>query len=347
MKNNFLTFVERVRQMLAEGAVNAACATLFKCVKNDAVALRNEVIQLSSRLNGVLKKYEIGTLAYTEMARIQSEVCHSVLVVLESLKEDDVDNNCISQEKDSIIETIYRQEKIYKNLEKTFLPFKSAEERTQKIIEDLGEILESPQSQLENTTIWTTSFLSIFSVEKDDPYYKGDEKLLELLNEEKDKLIALASKGCKIKCIISPANTKYRSQNVEYGKYRTRNLKKFLEDCDEIALSNIEWAASEYTQGNVYILGEKAIYFGYKKGNDPLGKSYDFTLRHTNEYVINSHSNIYETFFENLSCINLANWHPNEKLYYNANTLRRKAVISILEKSIKFLDGLQSFETDL
>lgn len=234
-----------------------------------------------------------------------------------------------------------------------FRVINNPEDRTRSIIKDLEKLkgslmrLIDEEDEIDSITIWSISFLSIFAIDENDPAYTKNEhrSLLKMLNEEKRLFTELARLGCKIKCIISPANENHlHSTDLDYALYRTNKLIEFLEK-DEPWLSNIEWVASEYGQGHVYIFGNDVLYEGYKQESIP---GYGFTLRQEYEQVIKPKIEIYQRLFTNLSYINVANWKregrrpkPPGKIYFNAPTILRYATISKLYESMDYLEGLR------
>ena len=213
----------------------------------------------------------------------------------------------------------------------------SKRERTQLIKNDL-EILYNSNS-VNSEIVWSSAFLSAFAIGKEDPYPEKDHDYLDLLLQEKEVLMALARKGCTIKCIISPANKNHTSYfGIKYAIQRTKRLLKFLNSNNK-ELNNIDWTVSELQTKNLYIIGRISCFEGYKKG---IQQGYRLTLRQTTLNEINTNINVYKAFFDDLACRMLAKWGSgsDHSKARNKRELFRLSTIRCLEDSLNFLSNL-------
>ena len=214
----------------------------------------------------------------------------------------------------------------------------SSIERTQLINNDLQTLINS--SNVSNETLWTVSLLSTFAVGKD--HNLDDPEYLYLLLNERKLLIELAKRGCKIKCIISPVNPFHMiSQAIDDVIMRTQNLLAFLKSKDKnlvSALSHIDFAVSEFSTKNLYIIGNMSCFEGYK--TDP-SQGYNLNLRQTSPDVIKANINVYEGFFNQLSARTLAKWGNENDNFITQREFLRVSVMRCLEESLKFLNDFQ------
>ena len=213
----------------------------------------------------------------------------------------------------------------------------SARERTQLIINDLQTLLSS--TDVDQETIWSSSFLSTFAISTNDPYPLSEQDYLQLLLKEKELLCELAKRGCTIKCIISPANKNYvRHSDIDSALQRTEQLLSFIRG-KERELNHIDWAISELGTKNLYIIGHMSCFEGYKQG---LHQGYGLTLRQTSRDVIKANIDVYRGFFSDLAARTLAKWGNENDGSPGQRELLRLSVARYLEESIKFLKDFQN-----
>lgn len=212
----------------------------------------------------------------------------------------------------------------------------SNQERTQLINNDLKTLSHFDSEILSKETIWISSFLSIFAIDPSFPVSDGKPDDTRLFLEEQRLLIALAEKGCKIKCIISPPNENYiKLKRIEYARPRLEYLIKFLTS-NHPALENIKWVISEVEQKNLYLIGNVSCFEGYKKG---LQDGFGLTLRQTDPAIIHTYQILFETFFEQLSKLTF-NKYVDKKIFLNdEKEAFRRGIVKGLKTSLKYCES--------
>lgn len=113
-------------------------------------------------------------------------------------------------------------------------------ERTKRIAADLQKLLNISKA-LKKEVVWNSAFFTILALDKKDPQFEDKEEYLGFLTTEKNLLLELAEKGCRIKLIICPANPKHPPWEIESNIYRTKTLLNFLEKGEKKILDSIEW----------------------------------------------------------------------------------------------------------
>lgn len=99
-------------------------------------------------------------------------------------------------------------------------------ERTQVIIDDLNALARLSDEELKNETIWFSGGLSALAIGEDEFFPPDETQHKELLLQERDCLLNLARRGCRIKCIITAINI---TGIKEAYSYRIKYLINFLE----------------------------------------------------------------------------------------------------------------------
>jgi hypothetical protein len=215
-------------------------------------------------------------------------------------------------------------------------------ERTRLITNDLVTLLHSTTVATE--TVWSSAFLSTLSIGQNDPYPLDEQPHLTQLLAERDVLLALARKGCRLRFFISPANENHiRRSSINFGILRTEQLLAFLKS-DEPALAAIDWVVSEFETKNLYIIGHLSCFEGYKKGGL---HGYELTLRQTSRDVIDANIDFYDGVFEDLSTHTLTHWTPRSRGYYtDRRDALRAGAIECLATSLRFLQESASSQSD-
>ena len=214
---------------------------------------------------------------------------------------------------------------------------KSSSERTEWIIKDLEELASRPDEKLSDQTVWFSGFLSAFAIGPKEKFKDNDYRTLLL--KEKDALLELARRGCRVRCIINPAGQRAMvPAKVDVAIQRTTTLLDFLRSEDP-ALKNIEWVVSPYRQKNLYIIGQLSYHEGFKKG---IQRGFSLTLRHKRHDAIDAHISLYEALFDALSIYTLENY--SQPGGTDRREALRRATINCLEKSLAFLKSQQPVE---
>lgn len=204
-------------------------------------------------------------------------------------------------------------------------------ERTKLIIDDLKTLLGS--ARLAKETVWSSAFLSTLAIGTDDFYRSKDPDLFKLLLEEKRLLIELANQGCRIRCIISPANENhFRQTRLDFAIGRTQELLSFLDDTGAHS-EQIEWVVSELGTKNLYIVGDISCFEGFQ--TDDSG-GYQLTLRQTSQDAVEANVRFLEALFKQLRA---HTWtvYGDEKDAGEEPERLRVAAKRCLERSLDFL----------
>jgi hypothetical protein len=188
---------------------------------------------------------------------------------------------------------------------------KSALDGTKSIIADLQILSSLSDEELSTKTIWFSGFLSSFAIKTETEAqlkeYSPDEREYRLaLIEEKNTLLALARRGCLVRCIITPPSEfDLIPERIDYAHRRLETLIEFLNSNDK-ALKSIEWVVSPFRQKNVYIIDRLSCFEGYKKG---IQSGYALTLRLSTLDAISANISLYEVLYDRLSTWTLTNYH--------------------------------------
>lgn len=205
-------------------------------------------------------------------------------------------------------------------------------ERTKLIIRDLQELTTLPDDDLVKETVWFSGSFSSFAISSEEPFLPAEAEYHCALISERDTLLTIARRGCRIKCIITPPNPdNFRPATAYYARRRIEHLLKFLESGDK-ALKNIEWAVSPFAQKNFYIMGRISCFEGYKKG---IERGYALAIRQTGGDAITANVSLYEVLFDWLATDTLTSYGKSGK--GGRQEALRQATINCLRKSLKFL----------
>lgn len=192
--------------------------------------------------------------------------------------------------------------------------FQTVRDRTTRIIQDLEALAHLPHVMLRRQTVWISAFLSSFALDRLEGYEESELDSRELLWMEKQRLVELAQKGCRIVCIISPPEPDPRkSLPSRIALPRVRCLLEFLQS-GQPALGQIDWVLSPFWQKSFFIIGNLACYERFQKGTD---RGEALTLRQPSQAAIRANTAIYELLFERLAISTLGGPPPS-------NTVERR-----------------------
>ena len=116
----------------------------------------------------------------------------------------------------------------------------------------------------------------------------------------------------------------------------SRRLLTFFESAEEV-LNHIEWAVSRYFQRNLYIIGNRCCFEGYKT---EAAEGFDMTLCHTAHEALTTHINFYDSLFSKLSVRTLKDAYPGQQMRLGtrrASVALREVTKKSLAESLKFL----------
>jgi hypothetical protein len=205
-------------------------------------------------------------------------------------------------------------------------------ERTKAIVVELRNLARVPNNLLANEVVWFSGFLSSIAIDLDEPCPQTEVEYQKHLIEEKETLLELARHGCLIKCIITPPNPDHIiPYRTPVAVRRIENLIRFLMSEDK-ALSNIDWTVSEARQKNLYIIGNRSCFEGYKTGNE---RGFSRTACQTEQAIITSAISVYKDLFEELAEQMLIKYENREERGEHRQMLRQ-ATINSLTNSLKF-----------
>jgi len=208
-------------------------------------------------------------------------------------------------------------------------------ERTRLVISDLQTLASRPDDELSREVVWYSGFLSSFAISAEEPFPPEEEEYQKALMQEKDSLLALARRGCVIRCIITPPSPDALLRGkLDIAYCRVKALLQFLMSHDE-TLKNIEWAVSPFRQKSLYLIGHVSLYEGYKRG---FQRGFGLTLRQTGLDAINACISLYEVLFEYQSTYTLANFGVGE--LDDRREALRLSTIKCLEGSLEFLRSI-------
>lgn len=168
--------------------------------------------------------------------------------------------------------------------------------RTRLIINDLKVLLKMHNDISLDTaarTVWYSGVLSDFSL--DEQNLEPEEmQFKDVLMEEKQTMIDLARKGCRVVCIITPLACEYVGpDNKEILCGRTEFLLNFIKDNHD----HIDWVVSPFRQKNCYLIGNISCIERFQKN---VAQKADVTLRQTGKLAITANRVAYEALFEKL-----------------------------------------------
>lgn len=182
--------------------------------------------------------------------------------------------------------------------------------RTRAIINDLEVLLGHSDDELEQEVIWFSGALSAFAISDRERYDPEDDEYRRALLRERDLLLELTRRGCKLRCIITPtAKGARRVPDVR----RLTTLLEFLESGDR-ALESIEWAVSEMRQKNMYVIGNIAAIEGFM---DDSSRGYRVSFRQSSADAVSANVSLYEKLFESHRIQTLARY--SDRITKNAS----------------------------
>lgn len=212
---------------------------------------------------------------------------------------------------------------------------KSVLERTRLITADLQTLARRPDDELSKEVVWYSGFLSSFAISSQEPFPPEEAEYQKALMLEKDSLVALARRGCVIRCIITPPSPDAILRGrLDIACCRVRALREFLKSRDE-ALKNIYWAVSPYRQKSLFLIGHIALYEGYKRG---FQRGFGLTLRQTGLDAINACSSLYEVLFDYQSTYTLAKFAAGQS--DDRQEALRLSAIKCLDGAHEFVRGI-------
>jgi hypothetical protein len=169
-------------------------------------------------------------------------------------------------------------------------------ERTLQIVTDLETLGKLPDDDLKNETVWMSAFMSALAISKDEDY-KEDKAYHAALLREKDSLLDLARRGCRLRVIINPPGAVSTPEKwKEHALLRSQSLFKFIRSKDR-ALRNIDWCISPMRQKNIYVIGKISCIEGFK---DSARRGFHLSARQTASDAIDANVRLFESLFSRL-----------------------------------------------
>ena len=205
--------------------------------------------------------------------------------------------------------------------------------RTTRIIDDLRELASRPPQLVRRQTVWCAGFLSSFALGRREALEASEVKAADQLREERDCLLELARKGCRVVCMISPPDLSgLSSKRSHIVLPRILTLLEFLASGDP-ALDHIDWIVSPFWQKNFLIIGNISCYERFQKGTD---RGDAVTLRQAAMAAIRSSTAMYERLFDHLTGLMLSAPPPSDprerrEILRQATTERLEEVRTWLE----------------
>lgn len=322
--------------------IQSACSTCDLSIhRADESVLPNAIIA------DILEELEKAEIIICDLTGINSNVCYELgiaharcdsVVLLckegEKLPFDFASIRCIFFN----LTTSEGRLKLLENLSKTLEALKgsgspmvieSAIDRTNLLCDDLQRLESLDDEELSKQTIWLSGFLTALAIDNNEPFKPNEIEYKNSLLKEKDTLLQLARRGCRIKAIITPIFYKdLVSYNQNYYKNRIQSLYRLITNTEETALKNIEWAVSPYRQKNICIIGNMSFFEGFKKG---IQKGYGLTLRLSSNDAISANISLYEALFEKLATYTLTTYGHKLKQADRVQALRHSLIKCLKE----------------
>jgi hypothetical protein len=205
-------------------------------------------------------------------------------------------------------------------------------ERTRRIVADLETLGKLPDEDLSNETVWSSSFMSSIAISDDEDH--TDSAYHPYLLKERDALLALARRGCRLRFIVTPPSEANIARPwIKHGLQRTATLLKFLRQ-EDAAHENIDWVVSPMRQKNIYVIGRVSCIEGFK---EHLQRGYQLTIRQTAWDAIEVNVRLLATLFARLVKSTLA---ENQESSRSDRVALRLATIKVLERSLSFMEKL-------
>ena len=207
-------------------------------------------------------------------------------------------------------------------------------DRTERIVDELAQLCELPNAELRKQTVRFSGSTSAFAFGPNEGSGTGCHKRL---GQERDVLVRLARRGCPIRCIITPPGPyAFIPDGRLRAVQRVTQLLTFFESAEEV-LNHIEWAVSRYFQRNLYIIGNRCCFEGYKT---EAAEGFDMTLCHTAHEAVTAHINFYDSLFSKLAVRTLKDAYPGQQMRLGtrrASVALREVTKKSLAESLKFL----------
>jgi hypothetical protein len=206
-------------------------------------------------------------------------------------------------------------------------------ERTRAVLADLRQLADLPDEDLHNETIWFSGFLSSFAIS--DEEHQDNPSFRDLLHQERDLLILLARRGCRIRCVITPPRKPLPQDRPQsFVRIRLNALITFLKSGDP-ALANIDWAVSPFLEkSNFYIIGNLCCTEGFRAGAE---RGYTLTLRQTDPTTIQANRQVQRVLFDRLRTYTLTAYSPQSSQTSEQEALRA-ATLQCLERALGHCD---------
>lgn len=209
-------------------------------------------------------------------------------------------------------------------------------DRAKSLVADMSALLIQNENSLSTRKIRYSGFLSIFAIKDNDRFLPEDDIERSALLEERNTLLELAKKGCKVDCIICPPNQNLiELKSVDAARERLTNLIDFLQS-DIPYKDNIRWVVSEVQQKNVYIIDDIWYYEGFK-AHRQIG--FDKSIRLKVLEVTNVMISVFDELFRELEVKTFEKW--GEDLQSKNNHNMRKAVLKCLKESDSYCAGIK------
>ena len=168
--------------------------------------------------------------------------------------------------------------------------------RTRWITHDLNVLLKMYNDislDPAGKTVWYSGVLSDFAMDVQN-LEPEEIPFKDALMAEKQAMIDLARKGCRVVCIITPpASENVVRDNKAVVCRRTECLLNFIKNNHD----NIDWVVSPFRQKNCYLIGNISCIERFQKN---VAQKADVTLRQTGQLAITANRVAYEALFGKL-----------------------------------------------
>ncbi|MFN7918812.1 MAG: hypothetical protein U0Q16_01875 [Bryobacteraceae bacterium] len=207
-------------------------------------------------------------------------------------------------------------------------------ERSRSVVSDLKQLLALSGDELSKQCVWFSGFLSTLAIGEAEPFGKREQQYRRLLLEDKQCMLELARRGCRVRLIISPPRD--GAQVPEGGAtaaFRLRTLLVLLEDRNEKGLGNLEFVISPHRQKHLYIIGSIAVSEGFKIRPD---RGYELTLRQDDPEAVADITAAHEILFEELKAYTLSAYSKGRHRPHrdSTTTLLRRCAINALKQAL-------------
>lgn len=210
----------------------------------------------------------------------------------------------------------------------------SVVQRTEAIVSDLKTLAASTDEVLQKQTVWCTGFLSALAITEGED--RGDQDAKLLLLQERDAMIQAARRGCTLRLIITPPSEHdLVTVKLKNAVVRLRRLLAFFDCEDDSAHESIDWVVSPFRQKNVYIIGERCLYEGFKVG---VQRGLPLSIRQTDPTVIRFAIQAHEILFAELVAHTLSRYPSDTDQVVRRSSLRASTQMALL-KSLAFCES--------